>query len=189
MTSPGRPAFGPYGRSCAAPRGPLFGSRGVSPLLPGPGRDRRVDALASRRAATTVRYVSAHSLRPLSRVRATTFMHVVLPPPDVPAPAGPADKAAASRGRFHKGVMLCLQSRKTPGPSRACGGDPPPDHPGRNVPARRSPKSNTRPGMQQGHAGESSLSRRRRCGWPPCATRPARCARSRCGRPSATTRT
>jgi hypothetical protein len=44
------------------------------------------------RSDTTVRCSQRTSLRLLSRVRATTFMHFVLPPPVMPAPAGPVDK-------------------------------------------------------------------------------------------------
>lgn len=123
----------------------VVGSLDVGPLVRGPGRAAERDALTSRRAATTVRSVQAHSLRPLSRMRAITFMHVCLPPPDVPAPAGPADQAAASRGRSVWGSRCACFGKGDPGFCRACGGDPRRTNPGRRVPARRCPASVTLP--------------------------------------------
>ena len=77
-------------------------------------------------------------------------MHVVVPPPVVPAPAGPADRATASRGRFLWGVVMrfrqgdpgavpCSRRCSSAGPIRG------------GVPQRGvSSESNTEARMQQG---------------------------------------
>lgn len=104
------------------------------PSVPGAATRCRADAFTSRRTTTTVRWVQRTSLRLLSRMRATTFMHVVVPPPVVPAPAGPADKPPP-RADVSFGGPRCVSSKVTPGLYRACGGDPPPDQSGTSCPS------------------------------------------------------
>ena len=112
----------------------FFGSRSVGPLSSGAATRCRGDAGTSAGAATNVRSSQRTSLRTRSRMRATTFMHFAVPPPVVPAPAGPADRAAASRGRFQLGGRSAVEQRD-PGPCCACGGDPPPDQSGTMCPS------------------------------------------------------
>ena len=86
---PGRPACDlPIGLRGA--QGATLGSLSVGPLLSGAATSCRARRSHVTRDNTTVRYSQRTSLRLLSRMRATTFMHVVVPPPDKPAPAGPA---------------------------------------------------------------------------------------------------
>ena len=165
MACPSRPAFGLATDLARRRGGLLLGSRGVGPLSSGAATRRRGDALTSAGATTTVRSSQRTSLRTRSRMRATTFMHFAVPPPDVPAPAGPADRAAASRGRFQLGVEVRL-SKETPGSGCACGGNPPPDQSGTSCPSAACHKSNTQDRMQQGAGNDSSAPRsQRRTRW------------------------
>lgn len=95
--------------------GALLLAPAASALVSGPVTRCRGDAVTSTRATTTVRFRQRTSLRLVSRMRATTLMHLAFPPPDVPALAGPADRAAASRERFQLGGSSAVQAKKTPG--------------------------------------------------------------------------
>jgi hypothetical protein len=96
---PGRPAL----RGAV---GATLSSHGVGPLVRGPRRsaERTRSRLAGQERPCAKGQRT--SLRLLSRVRATTFMHCAVPPPDVPAPAGPVAKTTASHGRFLLGGRM-----------------------------------------------------------------------------------
>jgi len=97
-------------------------------------------------ASFVVKRVKRTSLRLLSRMRATTFMHVVVPPPDVPAPAGPASRI---RRCLTRTFLLGGSEEHLADTSRSASRNPgflpclwrsflPPDDSGTGVPTRRS---------------------------------------------------
>jgi hypothetical protein len=144
-----RSALEDRGESAVRPRGAegvALDSRGVGPLLPGPGRAAERDAVTSRRTATSVRYRERTSLRLPSRMRATTFVHVVFllrscrrpraqrsePPPHTDVRVGGVGRhrsvIEARRPRGHAVLAEAILRRTIPG---------------RIVPARRAIRSVT----------------------------------------------
>ncbi len=130
-----------FDRSCAAPWGGSYFLLPQASALWSGGRDVLPSGrVTSGKTTTTVRCFQRTSLRLLSRVRATTILHCAFPPPACRRPRAqrsrPPPRASVSSWGSKCGA-------RRPGFCRACGGTPPPDHPGRYARARRAYSSLT----------------------------------------------